>query len=145
MTGLRPQAKSSDICAEGGRVAPSRLWYVNATNNNARNSGIQGQPRSKECSLGSLPQQGEIDHEENSLCILAALFVFPHAARAQFLVVDCSGLNPFAFPTINSALPLVAGPGAFRGNRSLSTPTTAVPDISVWKELHSAYSAAFSG
>ena len=48
-----------------------------------------------------------------SLCILAALFVFPHAASAQFLVVDCSGLNPFAFPTINSALPFVAGPGAF--------------------------------
>ena len=43
---------------------------------------------------------------------LAMLFVFPNAARAQFLVVDCSGANPYAFPTINSALPS-AGPGAF--------------------------------
>jgi len=43
---------------------------------------------------------------------LTALFVFPMAARAQFLFVDCSGTNPFAFPTINSALPN-AGPGAF--------------------------------
>jgi hypothetical protein len=48
-----------------------------------------------------------------SLSILGVLFVFPHAAQAQFLVVDCSGLNPFAFHTINSALPFVAGPGAF--------------------------------
>src|SRR6266852_5041517 len=43
---------------------------------------------------------------------LAALFVFPMAARAQFLFVDCSGTNPYAYPTINSALPN-AGPGAF--------------------------------
>ena len=43
---------------------------------------------------------------------LATLFVFPNPARAQFLVVDCSGANPYAFPTINSALPS-AGPGAF--------------------------------
>ncbi len=42
---------------------------------------------------------------------LATLFVFPIAARAQFLQVDCS--NPYAtYPTINSALPF-AGPGAF--------------------------------
>jgi hypothetical protein len=47
-----------------------------------------------------------------SICFVVALFAFPHAARAQFLVVDCSGLNPLAFPTINSALPS-AGPGAF--------------------------------
>jgi hypothetical protein len=45
--------------------------------------------------------------------VLAALFVFPIAAHAQFLLVDCSGVNPNAFPTINSALPFVAGPGAF--------------------------------
>jgi hypothetical protein len=43
---------------------------------------------------------------------LAALFAFPMAARAQFLFVDCSGTNPLAYPTINSALPN-AGPGAF--------------------------------
>jgi hypothetical protein len=43
---------------------------------------------------------------------LTALFVFPMAARAQFLFVDCSGTNPSAYPTINSALPS-AGPGAF--------------------------------
>jgi hypothetical protein len=43
---------------------------------------------------------------------LAALFVLPMAARAQFLFVDCSGTNPSAYPTINSALPN-AGPGAF--------------------------------
>jgi hypothetical protein len=48
-----------------------------------------------------------------AICFVAALFVFPSATQAQFLVVDCSGLNPSAFPTINSALPLVAGPGAF--------------------------------
>jgi parallel beta helix pectate lyase-like protein len=43
---------------------------------------------------------------------LAALFAFPSAARAQFLVVDCSGTNPFAYSSINSAL-FNAGPGAF--------------------------------
>src|SRR6266478_4634401 len=43
---------------------------------------------------------------------LVTLFFFPIAARAQFLVVDCSGANPYAYPTINSALPN-AGPGAF--------------------------------
>ncbi len=43
---------------------------------------------------------------------LVTLFVFPIAARAQFLFVDCSGTNPYAYPTINSALPN-AGPGAF--------------------------------
>src|SRR5260370_16294923 len=43
---------------------------------------------------------------------LAAMFVFPIAARAQFLIVDCSGANPYAYHTINSALPS-AGPGAF--------------------------------
>lgn len=43
---------------------------------------------------------------------LAAMFVFPIAARAQFLIVDCSGANPYAYHTINSALPNV-GPGAF--------------------------------
>src|SRR5260370_8501902 len=43
---------------------------------------------------------------------LAALFLFPIAARAQFLIVDCSGANPYAYHTINSALPN-AGPGAF--------------------------------
>jgi parallel beta helix pectate lyase-like protein len=48
-----------------------------------------------------------------SFCILAVLFVFPHAARAQFLEVDCTGQNPSAFPNINSALPAVAGPGSF--------------------------------
>ena len=47
-----------------------------------------------------------------SICFVVALFAFPHAARAQFLVVDCSGTNPNAYPTINSALPN-AGPGAF--------------------------------
>ena len=48
-----------------------------------------------------------------SICFVVVLFAFPNAARAQFLVVDCSGLNPFAFPTINSALSSVAGQGAF--------------------------------
>jgi hypothetical protein len=49
-----------------------------------------------------------------SLCILAALFVFPHAARAQFLTVGCFGGDPFSqFSRINDALPNVAGPGAF--------------------------------
>lgn len=49
-----------------------------------------------------------------SICFVVALFVFPNAARAQFLVVGCPGGFPFApFPSINSALPNVAGPGAF--------------------------------
>ena len=44
---------------------------------------------------------------------LATLFVFPNAARAQFLTVDCSGTNPYAlFSSINAALS-AAGPGAF--------------------------------
>src|SRR5215467_4650488 len=48
-----------------------------------------------------------------SICTLGALLMFPHVARAQFLVVDCTGVDPFAFPNINSALFAVAGPGAF--------------------------------
>ena len=44
--------------------------------------------------------------------VLGTLFFFPRAAQAQFLTLDCSGTNPFAYPTINSALPS-AGPGAF--------------------------------
>lgn len=43
---------------------------------------------------------------------LATLFVFPSAARAQFFFVDCSGTNPYAYPSINSALPFT-GPGSF--------------------------------
>ena len=43
---------------------------------------------------------------------LSTQFVLPNAAHAQFLVVDCSGLNPYAFPTIGSALSS-AGPGTF--------------------------------
>jgi hypothetical protein len=42
------------------------------------------------------------------------LFVFPNAARAQFLTVDCSGTDPYAlFSNINSALLAVNGPRAF--------------------------------
>ena len=48
-----------------------------------------------------------------SISFLVALFVFPSAARAQFLVVDCTGVDSFAFPNINSALFAVTGPGAF--------------------------------
>ena len=48
-----------------------------------------------------------------SICFVVALLVFPNAAPAQFLVVDCSGVNPSAFPTINAALAAVTGPGAF--------------------------------
>src|SRR5215467_2120147 len=48
-----------------------------------------------------------------SICTLGALLMFPHVARAQFLVVDCTGVDPFTFPNINSALFAVAGPGAF--------------------------------
>jgi len=40
------------------------------------------------------------------------MFVHPMEVRAQFFLVDCSGTNPAAYPTINSALPN-AGPGAF--------------------------------
>src|SRR5215467_8806347 len=45
-----------------------------------------------------------------SICFVVALFVFPSAARAQFLVVGCPGGFPLApFPSINSALPNVTG------------------------------------
>src|SRR5258708_33187407 len=40
------------------------------------------------------------------------LLCSPGALRAQFLFVDCSGTNPYAYPSINAALPN-AGPGAF--------------------------------
>ena len=40
------------------------------------------------------------------------LLCSPGALRAQFLNVDCSGTNPYAYPSINAALPS-AGPGAF--------------------------------
>jgi hypothetical protein len=44
---------------------------------------------------------------------LAFLFLFAASGvRAQFLYVDCSGTNPYAYPSINAALPN-AGPGAF--------------------------------
>ena len=49
-----------------------------------------------------------------AICFAVALFAFPHAARAQFLVVGCPGGFPLApFPTINDALAAVTGPGAF--------------------------------
>jgi hypothetical protein len=38
--------------------------------------------------------------------------VGPSGLRAQFLIVDCTGANPFAYTSINAALPN-AGPGAF--------------------------------
>lgn len=43
---------------------------------------------------------------------ILALLCLPGSARAQFLQVDCSGTNPYAYPSINAALPN-AGPGAF--------------------------------
>jgi|SRR5215469_948475 len=46
------------------------------------------------------------------LLLVVAGLISPTAVRAQFLFVDCSGTNPAAYPTINSALPF-AGPGAF--------------------------------
>jgi hypothetical protein len=47
-----------------------------------------------------------------ALIVLLTIAIFsPSALRAQ-LVVDCSGANPNAFPTINSALAAVPGPGA---------------------------------
>ena len=50
-----------------------------------------------------------------AIVIVVALFVFPSVAQAQFLVVDCTGQNPFAFPSISAALLNVTGPGAFIG------------------------------
>jgi hypothetical protein len=38
--------------------------------------------------------------------------VGPSGLRAQFLIVDCTGANPFAYPNINAALPNAA-PGTF--------------------------------
>ena len=43
---------------------------------------------------------------------ILVLLCWPGALRAQFLFVDCSGTNPYAYPNINAALPN-AGPGAF--------------------------------
>jgi Right handed beta helix region len=45
---------------------------------------------------------------------LMAIFTaaLPGISRAQFLLVDCSGTNPYAYPSINAALPF-AGQGAF--------------------------------
>jgi hypothetical protein len=43
---------------------------------------------------------------------ILVLLCWPGALRAQFLFVDCSGTNQYAYPSINSALPN-AGPGAF--------------------------------
>ena len=40
------------------------------------------------------------------------LLLTPARSQAQFLNVDCSGTNPYAYPSINAALPN-AGPGAF--------------------------------
>ena len=40
------------------------------------------------------------------------LLATPARSQAQFLVVDCSGTNPYAYSSINAALPN-AGPGAF--------------------------------
>ena len=43
---------------------------------------------------------------------ILVLLCSPGALRAQFLNVDCSGANLYAYPSINAALPS-AGPGAF--------------------------------
>jgi hypothetical protein len=43
---------------------------------------------------------------------ILVLLCSPGALRAQFLNVDCSGANLYAYPSINAALPN-AGPGAF--------------------------------
>ena len=48
-----------------------------------------------------------------AIVFVVALFVFPSVAQAQLLFVDCTGQNPFAFPSINDALLNVTGPGAF--------------------------------
>ena len=48
-----------------------------------------------------------------SIIPMILLFLFcPTGLRAQLLFVDCSGTNPYAYPSINAALPN-AGPGAF--------------------------------
>lgn len=59
---------------------------------------------------------------------LAAMFFFPTGARAQFLVVDCSGTNPYAFPSINSALPN-AGQGAFIAVTGTCNENVALYDV----------------
>lgn len=43
---------------------------------------------------------------------ILVVLCLPGALRAQFLNVDCSGTNPYAYPSINAALPN-AGPGTF--------------------------------
>ena len=43
---------------------------------------------------------------------ILVLLCWPGTLRAQFLFVDCSGTNLYAYPSINAALPN-AGPGAF--------------------------------
>jgi len=48
-----------------------------------------------------------------SIIPLLLLFLFcPGAIRAQYLIVDCTGATPYAYPSINAALPN-ATPGSF--------------------------------
>ena len=48
-----------------------------------------------------------------SIIPLTLLFLFcPGAVRAQYLIVDCTGADPSAYPSINAALPN-ATPGSF--------------------------------
>jgi len=44
--------------------------------------------------------------------LATAMVLLSMSARAQYLLVDCSGTTPSAYPSINAALPF-AGPGAF--------------------------------
>jgi hypothetical protein len=47
-----------------------------------------------------------------SVPLLAMFLLCPAGARAQYLIVDCTGANPSAYPSINRALPN-ATPGSF--------------------------------
>jgi hypothetical protein len=68
---------------------------------------------------------------------LAMLFVFPDPARAQFLTVDCSGTNPYAFSTINAALP-AAGPGAF-----IQVTGTCTENVAIYGAINLSLGAPF--
>jgi hypothetical protein len=48
----------------------------------------------------------------NSIIPLLLFLFCPGALRAQYLIVDCTGTNPTAYPSINAALPN-ATPGSF--------------------------------
>jgi len=78
---------------------------------------------SNDCRSGDVRTDRAYRHDEGRLSaypcapasafitLLAFLRLCPSTVHAQ-LIVDCSGSNPSAYPTINAALSEITGPGA---------------------------------